>query len=263
MAGVTGVALSATVRVVFNEPMNAATLTASTIVLRNAANALVPATVSYDAPFLTGVLTPTSPLSGSTTYTATITGGSAGVKDMAGNALATNYASSFTTAASGPVRIFSGSTAPTTFATNETTAVELGVKFRADVGGMVTGVRFYKGTTTTGTHTGTLWTSTGTMLATVTFTGETASGWQKMLFSSPVAITANTVYVVSYHTNVGQWAYTDNTFASAGVNNATLHALQAGVSGPNGVFDYGAATTFPTSGFNSRNYWVDIIFVQQ
>jgi hypothetical protein len=244
--------------------MNAATLTASTIVLRNAANALVPATVSYDAPFQTGVLTPTSPLSGSTTYTATITGGSAGVKDVAGNALASNYVSSFTTAAaSGPVRIWSGSTAPTTFATNETTAIELGVKFRSDVDGQVTGVRFYKGATNTGTHTGTLWTSTGTMLATVTFTGETASGWQKMLFSSPVTITANTVYVVSYHTNVGQWGYTDNTFATAGVNNATLHALQAGVSGVNGVFVYAGTATFPTSGFNSRNYWVDIMFAQQ
>ena len=56
------------------------------MVLRNAANAVVPATVSYDAAFRTGVMTPSSPLSGSTTYTATITG----VQDVAGNALASS-----------------------------------------------------------------------------------------------------------------------------------------------------------------------------
>ena len=44
-------------------------------------------------------------------------------------------------------------------------------------------------------------------LASATFTGETASGWQTVTFSSPVAIAANTVYVVSYHTNVGQYGH--------------------------------------------------------
>ena len=46
-------------------------------------------------------------------------------------------------------------------------------KFRADVEGTITGIRFYKANTNTGTHVGNLWSSTGTRLATVTFTGET------------------------------------------------------------------------------------------
>ena len=49
-------------------------------------------------------LTPSQPLSASTTYTATITGGSAGVKDAAGNALAANFVASFTTAAASTAR---------------------------------------------------------------------------------------------------------------------------------------------------------------
>ena len=61
---------------------------------------------------------------------------------------------------------------PPTPADPDTAAVELGVKFRADVAGSITGVRFYKGTGNTGTHVGHLWTSTGTLLATATFTGE-------------------------------------------------------------------------------------------
>ena len=40
-------------------------------------------------------------------------------------------------------------------------AVELGVKFRSDVAGTITGIRFYKASTNTGTHVGNLWSSTG------------------------------------------------------------------------------------------------------
>src|SRR4029077_4721782 len=58
----------------------------------------------------------------------------------------------------------------------DTGAVELGVKFRSDVAGHITGIRFYKGPGNTGTHVGNLWSAGGTKLATVTFTGESASG---------------------------------------------------------------------------------------
>ena len=48
-------------------------------------------------------------------------------------------------------------------------AVELGVEFKADLDGSITGVRFYKATANTGTHIGNLWTTTGTLLARGTF----------------------------------------------------------------------------------------------
>ena len=38
--------------------------------------------------------------------------------------------------------------------------------------GTITGVRFYKESDNTGTHTGSLWTAGGTLLATGTFSGE-------------------------------------------------------------------------------------------
>ena len=171
----------------------------------------------------------------------------------------------FTTSGGPPpptaISIWSASAAPTTFATADSSSVELGLKFRSDVAGTVTGVRFYKGTITTGTHSGTLWTASGTKLASATFTGETASGWQTVSFSSPVAITANTVYVVSYHSNVGHYAYTAYGFTNAGVDNGPLHALKAGVSGDNGVYTKLSSIAFPTSSYNSSNYWVDILFV--
>ena len=40
----------------------------------------------------------------------------------------------------------------------------------------------------------------GTLLASATFTNESASGWQQVNFSNPVPITAGTTYVASYHT---------------------------------------------------------------
>src|SRR4029453_6649574 len=67
-------------------------------------------------------------------------------------------------------------------------AGEVGIKFRSHVAGYVTGIRFYKHVLNTGTHVANLWSSTGTRLATATFTGESAAGWQQGTFATPVAI---------------------------------------------------------------------------
>jgi hypothetical protein len=139
-------------------------------------------------------------------------------------------------------------------------AVEMGVKFRSDAAGSITGIRFYKASANTGTHTGNLWSSTGTLLATATFTSETASGWQQVNFAKPVSITANTVYVASYHANNGHFSYTDNYFSANGVDNPPLHALANGVSGGNGVAVYCSSSVFPTGTWNARNYWVDVVW---
>ena len=139
-------------------------------------------------------------------------------------------------------------------------AVELGVKFRSDIAGSITGIRFYKATANTGTHLGHLWSSTGTLLASATFTGESASGWQQVNFPTPVAIAANTVYVASYHAAVGHYSADVNYFSSKGVNNPPLHALTNGVSGGNGVYAYGSSSTFPNQTWNAANYWVDVVF---
>ena len=77
-------------------------------------------------------------------------------------------------------------------------SAELGVKFTSETFGAVTGVRFYKAATNTGTHIGSLWSSSGQRLATATFTSETASGWQQVNFSTPVYVYPNTTYVASY-----------------------------------------------------------------
>ncbi len=156
--------------------------------------------------------------------------------------------------------IWSATTVPGTLDDGPDSAVELGVKFRSDIAGSITGIRFYKATANTGTHLGNLWSSTGTLLASATFTGESASGWQQVNFATPVAIAANTVYVGSYHCTVGHYSEDDNYFASKGVDNPPLHALTNGVSGGNGVYAYGASSVFPNQTWNAANYWADVVF---
>jgi hypothetical protein len=107
---------------------------------------------------------------------------------------------------------------------------------------------------------GNLWSTDGTLLATGTFTHETKSGWQTLTFAQPVAITAHTTYVASYHSTRGSYADDIGFFANGGVDSGLLHALANGVDGGNGVFRYGAGG-FPSSTSQSSNYWVDVIFM--
>src|SRR5262249_53962407 len=142
--------------------------------------------------------------------------------------------------------------------TDDSNAVELGVKFTSDIAGYVTGVRFYKGAGNTGTHTGHLWDASGKLLGSVTFSGETGSGWQQANFSEPIAIAAGATYVVSYYAPSAHYAPTADFFAVSGTNAGVLHAPSSDSSGGNGVYRYG--TGFPTDSFASNNYWVDVVF---
>jgi hypothetical protein len=75
----------------FSEQMNPTTINASTFTLKQGTTA-VPGTVTYAG--TTATFTPAAELTGNTVYTATIT---TGVKDLAGNSLATQYGWSFKT----------------------------------------------------------------------------------------------------------------------------------------------------------------------
>jgi uncharacterized protein DUF4082/List-Bact-rpt repeat protein len=164
-------------------------------------------------------------------------------------------------AVSCPCSIWPSSATPAVAADPDTNAVELGVKFRADVDGYITGIRFYKTSVNGGAHVGNLWSSSGRLLATVAFTGETSSGWQQTNFSAPVLITANTTYVASYHTSTGRYSATSAYFSTGGVDTAPLHALSNVAAGGNGVYSYRATSGFPGQTYNASNYWVDVVFI--
>ena len=114
------------------------------------------------------------------------------------------------------------------------------------------GIRYFKDSRETGTHTGRLWNVNGTSLGTVTFTGESASGWQVALFTTPLTLTANTLYVVSVNAN----AFFGVT--TSGLATQLTSAPISSVVGGNGVFG-SAAGTFPTNSYSSSNYFADVV----
>ena len=89
--GATGVSLNGNITATFSEVMNALTITAATMTLQQGTTS-ISGTVSYIG--VTATFNPASQLTASTVYTATIT---TGVRDLAGNALVTNYVWPFTT----------------------------------------------------------------------------------------------------------------------------------------------------------------------
>lgn len=93
--GATNVAITVALTVTFSEAMNATTINSTNIKLRNTAtSAVVSGTVTYNASTNTATFTPTASLTVSTSYSLKVM---TGVKDVAGNALAAVFTSSFTT----------------------------------------------------------------------------------------------------------------------------------------------------------------------
>lgn len=153
---------------------------------------------------------------------------------------------------------------------------ELGVRMRSDVAATVTGVRFFKSTLNTGPHSGRLWRSTDRQqLGEVTFTGESATGWQTAQFGTPIPIEANTTYVISYSAPNGHYSATRSYFypppapgprGGAVLDSPPLHALRTGpgvgIETTNGVYSVQPGT-FPGASFNATNYWVDVVLGMQ
>jgi hypothetical protein len=105
-SGSTRAYLGTAVSAFFSGPMSAASISASTVVLRDSTGTPVPASVSYNSPSAAVVLTPAAELTPSSKYTATIRGGASGVLNYAGKAMPADIVWSFTTgtppAPSGP-----------------------------------------------------------------------------------------------------------------------------------------------------------------
>jgi hypothetical protein len=211
----------------------------------------IPGTVTRSADQRTLTFSPSSSLPADADLTITVSG----VVSTRGGTLATQTWSFRTEPATATLTSLFSTQVPATTAADDNGSVELGTAFTPSVNGVVTQVRFYKGAGNTGTHTGTIWTSTGTRLATATFSGESASGWQAATFASPVPLTAGQTYVASYYAPNGHYSVTSGFFGSA---------WQSGVlSAPassNGRYIYGSGGGFPSNSWNASNYFVDVVF---
>jgi len=134
---------------------------------------------------------------------------------------------------------------------------ELDMKFRTDVDGWILAVRYWRGHSETGSHTGKIWSSGRAFLASAAYVDETASGWQQAELEQPLAVTANTTYVVSYNVNYS-YVVTNQGLASSIVN-GPIHSV---ADGNNGVFNAtpnaGAAADGSTAAIMDPHLWDEI-----
>lgn len=143
------------------------------------------------------------------------------------------------------------------------TPVTVGNKFSSSIGGYLKGLRFYKGANVAGTYTGLLYDFTsGDQLRSATFTVTPGPGWQEVRFATPIYLTAGQVYVAAVHNTAGYYSFED-----AGLNTPVTSGpftVPAGNGGgdqtSNGLYNYGAAPSFPNNSYNNSNYMIDVVF---
>lgn len=129
-------------------------------------------------------------------------------------------------------------------------SVELGLRFSVDTTGTITGIRFWKPTLSDSNHSVELWSGTGTLLTQATSTSETTNGWQEVSIS-PISVSSGNSYVASYHTH---------GYASTQAFGWPLVVSPIHTNANAGVYNYSSSASFPSSYYNSSNYWVDVVF---
>ena len=252
VAGASSIPVSIDPSVTFSE---AVVPSSASFTVKDSSGNTVAGSASFNSADTVDTFTPTSALAAGTTYTVTVSG----AKDQFGQTMTTDTytfttSKAFDVGGQCPCAIWPDTAPSGATDASDTTAVNLGVQFQASANGTVSGIRFYKEADNTGSHTGTLWTASGTELATGTFSNESTQGWEELDFTTPVTVTAGTTYVASYLTTTGHYADTSGGLSSA-VTNGPLTALANG-----GVYAYGSTTTFPTSSYGGGNYWVDVVY---
>ena len=168
-----------------------------------------------------------------------------------------SYEGGFTPA---PLSIFTNQIPSNQTINDSMGGIEVGTKFISAIDGTVTGIRFYKSSGNIGTHTVQLYNYYGAPLATSVCESETDSGWQTVIFPTAVPIKANTMYIAAYHSSLGNYSATFFGLKTA-ITNGPLTALADSTLGLNGVFKYTNILDFPIYGFQSSNYWVDVLVV--
>jgi chitodextrinase len=174
--------------------------------------------------------------------------------DYSGNISAMSNTFTIQTSALNSAQGVFGTQVPSIQGVNTAPSWELGTKIVSDTAGQITAIRFWKALAENSPHVGHIWSSSGQLLSTVTFSNETASGWQQQTLNTPLDILANTEYDVTVGTGPnGYFVLTTSAF----VNGITRGHLQV-PAGNSGL--YGSLGVFPTTG-GPNNYFRDIIFV--
>jgi len=220
-------------------------------------------TVTWDAALRTLRFTPAQPWAPGRRHTVRVTA----VRDLQGSAITLDHTVAFTTAGppgSLPTGLADTAAQPAVVVTSDTAAVELGVRLRADVSGVIRAVRAYVAPNSPGPIVGRVWRSDGSLAATAVISarGATASvgfGWRQANLDPPVPVVAGETITVSYHAPGGIYAASPGVLAANELRRGPLAAPSSPAVGGNGVFRYGPSG-FPTSTYLGTWYLTDVVF---
>ncbi|HUQ19901.1 MAG TPA: Ig-like domain-containing protein [Gemmatimonadaceae bacterium] len=206
--GSTNVPLASTITATFSEPMDAITVNATNFILKTSGGTAIPALVTYNATTRTALLTPSTALPSASPLTATIT---TGIKDVAGNRLASDFSFSFTTRDEIPPTVVSIS--PSNGSTGLATNVPLTITFSEamDVASVTASIAL-KVTSSGVTVPGSVSYNPSTLTATFTPAASLAFATSYTLTVSPVAKDASGNALT---------ASTSSTFSTAGAPDTT------------------------------------------
>jgi hypothetical protein len=163
------------------------------------------------------------------------------------------------TAPAEPTLTIFGNAMPETPVASDAGAVTLGVKFRSAYPGKVSGIRFYRGATSSDGYAVKLFAANGSLLAAAKAWKDTCAVpcWEQVNFHSPVLLAANTTYVATYYTSNGKFAVDSYGLTNGHSAGPLLAPASDGVGG-NGVYTY--STGFPIQSWHNSNYYVDVAF---
>ena len=146
--------------------------------------------------------------------------------------------------------------------TADTTAKELGMRFYTVTPGVVTGIRYWHDPSDTAvTRTARLWTDSGTLLGTATFTEPETSGvWNTATFSSPIPISA-APSMYRFSVSAGGGYLVTSARPTTNLDEYIVFPLRmpGWFWAPNGIY---ATTigTFPTIDNSGQIYGTDVVF---
>lgn len=272
-ANTTGVAVTDALTATFDKRLIPASVSNSTFLVTNDQGQPVPGAISYDPTTSTAKFVANALWDVGKTYTVTAKGGSSGIEDFEGHFMSADHSWSFTastTPLNCPCSLQNNQvpTGSTTYREVYSNGLELGLKIVPNTNGYLTSLRFYKPLVNPdSSHTGHVWDAQGNLLATATTTGESDYGWQEATLTTPLSVTKDQLYIISFGLSTGDYQATfgklATPLASPGFtaypsNDPRNTALGSGTT--NSVFmdTAGVYPSHPSN--NNAYYYLDAVF---
>jgi hypothetical protein len=275
-ASSSGVPVTDSITATLDKRLDPASVSSSTVFVTDDQNQPVNGTVSYDVATSTIKFAADTLWGTGKTYTITLKGSSPALQDFDGHSLAADYSWSFT-ASTIPLLCpcsLQNNQQPagsTTYREVYANGLELGMKIVPNTNGYITALRFYKPLVSSdSSHIGHIWNAQGNLLATVNATNESDYGWQEATLVTPLRVTKDQLYILSFGLSTGDYQATFGKMATplaspgftAYPSNDPRNAA-AGSGTTNSVYTT-TAGNYPSSPSNNNvYYYIDAVFSTQ